>query len=425
MPPRRAQLDRPAAMSVRSDLASAVSATMQGEARANEIRIGRARVVALVLIVAGDWARFLFFPELAPAGPYAMSQPLLSTGWLALSLLFLLLLRRGFYRRWLRFAVPVGDAAFVQAAHLLFAALVGWPRFGEVGSHVSLGLGFVVTIGASALRYDRLSTLLTMVLAAVGFTFCAAEVEPLASAVYQLAFLLAAGVVALWTTGVVARAAKSEVARLTLLRFLPARVVDGAHRDPVALLTAPRQVEATVLVSDLRDFTALSEALPPAELFALLSALQGQLAAAVRRHGGTVDKFMGDGMLAVFGAPEPLSSHAACAVDAARDMRRALAELNAERTSTGRSTLRLGIGIHTGPVLVGCVGTAADLEFTVIGDTVNTAARLESMTKEHGVDVLLSDETAARVPGLALCALGELGIRGKRDRVRVHALAQP
>ena len=123
-------------------------------------------------------------------------------------------------------------------------------------------------------------------------------------------------------TDIVRRAMQSEVGRSTLQRFLPKRVISGAYgsggggTDLLSLLTEPRSVEATVLVSDLRGFTGMSEKLAPVEALGLLNEVQGTLADTVREHGGTVDKFLGDGMLAVFGAPEPLDDHAAHAVAA-------------------------------------------------------------------------------------------------------------
>ena len=135
----------------------------------------------------------------------------------------------------------------------------------------------------------------------------------------------------------------------------------------------------------------------PAEAFALLNEVQGAFARAVKDHGGTVDKFLGDGMLAVFGAPEPMKNHASRAVEAVVAIRRFMVEHNLHREKDGLPPLRIGVAVHSGPVVAGCLGSGARLEFTIIGDTVNTASRLEGATKDLKTDVLISGETARYV----------------------------
>jgi class 3 adenylate cyclase len=223
-------------------------------------------------------------------------------------------------------------------------------------------------------------------------------------------------------SGLTGSAVAGAVGRVTLERFLPRQVLDAALVDPLALLGPPRTIDATVLISDLRGFTALSETLPPAKLLAFLSVVQGELADAVRANGGVVDKFMGDGMLAVFGAPETDPEHARHALDAAKAALAAIVRLNAERAQLEQGPIRLGIGIHSGPVVVGCLGYGQRLEFTVIGSTVNTASRLESLTKEKAVEVLVSGETARRAPDAGLRAMGSVNVRGLAQPLDVFTL---
>jgi class 3 adenylate cyclase len=199
-----------------------------------------------------------------------------------------------------------------------------------------------------------------------------------------------------------------------LRRFVPERVVSAAYRDPLALLGEPRALEVTALVTDLRDFTSYAEHRSPAEVFAFLDNIQSSLASIIHSHGGKVDKFLGDGILAVFGAPEPLADHAERALAAA-------AELLAAATDLGG--VKLGIGVHTGTVVAGCLGDGARLEFTVVGDTVNVAARLESMTKELRVPILASEDTVRAAGGrIDTCAVGRVELRGRAGPVAVHTL---
>jgi adenylate cyclase len=195
----------------------------------------------------------------------------------------------------------------------------------------------------------------------------------------------------------------------------------AAHIQQSALdMNAGQQCEVTVLFADLRQFTALSEHLSPAETVAILNDFQAAMVAAVFAHRGTLDKFLGDGLMAYFGAPVPETEHPLLAVRCAQTMHAALAGLNAVRIARGQSPLRMGIGIHTGAAIVGAIGTDTRREFTVIGDTVNVAARIQDLTRSYREDILLSEETASRLPdALALRAVDETVVRGRSQPVRL------
>jgi class 3 adenylate cyclase len=197
----------------------------------------------------------------------------------------------------------------------------------------------------------------------------------------------------------------------------------GVYVDPVIAgrvlqeghILQGEEIDATVMFLDVRDFTARSERMTPVEAVAFLNELFGRVVPIVARHGGYVNKFLGDGLLAVFGAPEPLADHPAKAVDAARAIVRAVAGSNGDGT-------RIGIGINSGPVVAGTVGGGAHLEFGLIGDTVNVAARIEEHTKETGDAILVSEATRKRVRGLRAQSRGEVTLRGREDPVRIHAV---
>lgn len=146
-----------------------------------------------------------------------------------------------------------------------------------------------------------------------------------------------------------------------------------------------------VLFSDIRSFSALSEALPPTEIVAQLNEYFDEMVEAIISHGGVVDKFIGDAVMAVFGGVTELDRPGDAALDAAEDMLRRLDVLNAHWIEVGRSPLEIGIGLHYGEVVQGSIGSSSRKEFTVIGDAVNAASRVESLTKEHGFSLLLTE----------------------------------
>jgi adenylate cyclase len=175
--------------------------------------------------------------------------------------------------------------------------------------------------------------------------------------------------------------------------------------------------QVTVMFVDIRDFTPFAEAKPAEEVVARLNALFEIVVPAVVDAGGHVNKFLGDGTLAVFGAPNDLTDHADAAVSAAVLIHRQVAE-------RFEGDLRVGIGINTGVVIAGTIGGAGKLEFTLIGDTVNVAARVEQLTKTTGDAILLTGQTvdalASRPSGLT--DRGSHALKGKSAAVQVFGL---
>jgi adenylate cyclase len=170
----------------------------------------------------------------------------------------------------------------------------------------------------------------------------------------------------------------------------------------------------TVLFADLRDFTALSETLTGDRVVETLNAFHAAMVETVFAHGGTLDKYLGDGLMAYFGAPVDDPLHARRAVECALAMQERLALLNEERGRRGEPALRMGVGLHTGPVVLGNVGAPSRLEFTAVGDTVNVAARIEQLTKTLGVPVLVSASTRAQADGaFAFRPAGVVAVKGK------------
>ncbi len=183
--------------------------------------------------------------------------------------------------------------------------------------------------------------------------------------------------------------------RTTFGKYMTPAVMDHLLGGRVAL--GGESLRVTVLFTDIRSFTTISESMDPQHLVALLNEYFSVMVNLVMDEGGVVDKYIGDAIMAVFGAPVPTPADAVNAVRAAVRMRQALRELNARLAERGRPALRTGIGIHTGEVVAGNIGSDRRMEYTVIGDAVNLASRLESSTKEVGADILISETTYALV----------------------------
>lgn len=238
-----------------------------------------------------------------------------------------------------------------------------------------------------------------------------------------------------WLAALQSRKLLESYARHRLLkRFLPGAAFDRIVSDDrdtseKALSLGGQRVTATLVATDLRGFTAMTERLTPEETIEQLNAYHGAMHEVLDAHGGVLDKFLGDGALVVFGSGAGeggASAAAAAALACGRAMLARLVLLNAERAAAGQPALAMGIGIHTGEVIAGNIGSERRLEATVIGDAVNTASRLESLTKEAGVPLLVSAATVAllgRDAGLE--DLGLMAIRGKVEPLHVYGLRVP
>jgi adenylate cyclase len=172
--------------------------------------------------------------------------------------------------------------------------------------------------------------------------------------------------------------------------------------------------EAVVFFSDIRGFTDFSNDKTPEEVVLMLNSYFEVMVTIINKHGGVVDKFVGDAIMAVWGAPKGTPDDAKKAVQACLEMRQALADFNKKRIEENQQPILMGMGLHAGPVVAGTVGSNARLEYTVIGDTVNTASRIESSTKSFGTDLLVSEEVAQRIgQGFILGAAGSTKVKGK------------
>lgn len=188
------------------------------------------------------------------------------------------------------------------------------------------------------------------------------------------------------------RLAREEVARANYSRFLPEYVVTQMLDHPESFKLGGVMQTITILFADIRGFTRISEHAPPEKIVQLLNKYFSAMTDIIFAHGGTLDKYLGDGLMALFGAPTTTPQDAANALSAAVAMQRRLIGINQELRDEGLAEIAVGIGLHTGEVTVGYIGSERRSEYTAIGDTVNTASRLESNSR--GGEILVSDATA-------------------------------
>jgi adenylate cyclase len=288
-----------------------------------------------------------------------------------------------------------------------------------------VALGLVAPVAALALR-PRSVVVVTLV-AGVGYLVAAQlayDGGTVVPVVWPLTALLLGFLGALPASYVAAAFGRT---RALFARYVPSAVADRAIENPRRGPSLGGELlEATVMFCDLRGFTSFAETLPPESVIEVLNRYLGEMSESILDHGGTLVSYSGDGIMAVFGAPQAMDDHADRALAAARQMSgERLDAFNAwlDQSRLGAS-FRMGVGLNSGPVVSGHVGSDRRLEYTCIGDTTNTAARLESMTKDTPHQVFLSAATRAALTRRAddLVALGEIEVRGRAHHIKVWAL---
>ncbi|MDO8903191.1 CHASE2 domain-containing protein [Hydrogenophaga sp.] len=213
--------------------------------------------------------------------------------------------------------------------------------------------------------------------------------------------------------------AKRELAHL-FGTYVPPELVDEMVKDPDRYTMAADARELTVMFCDMRGFTRLAETMAPTELQALLNAVFSRLTHVIRQHRGTIDKYMGDCVMAFWGAPVHTPDHAALAVQAALDMAAEVDAINREHARQGLPAIGVGIGLNTGDMCVGDMGSDVRRSYTVIGDAVNLASRLEGLAARYGATIVASDTTRAQCPGVLWQELDRVRVKGKAHAVTIH-----
>jgi adenylate cyclase len=217
---------------------------------------------------------------------------------------------------------------------------------------------------------------------------------------------------------------KRQVKRL-FARYVSKDVFDQLMIDPTRARLGGQRREMTVLFSDIRGFTTFSEQGQPEEIVQQLNEYFSRMVHVLFEHRGTLDKFVGDAVMALFGAPLEDPKHAEHAVQAALAMLKELEALNQAWAAQGRPTLAIGVGVNTGEMVAGNIGSETIMSYTVIGDAVNLGSRLESLNKQYGTTIIISEATRGRLEGrYDIRPLGDVVVKGKTQAVAIFEVRE-
>jgi len=202
-------------------------------------------------------------------------------------------------------------------------------------------------------------------------------------------------------------------------QYVPPELVDEMARDPQKYSMEPKAADLTILFSDVRGFTSISEALSPEDLKEYINQYLTDMSAIIRHHRGTLDKYIGDAIMAFWGAPVADADHARQGVITAIEMQRECVKLREKFRARGWPEFNIGIGLNSGPVRVGDMGSQVRKAYTAMGDPVNLASRLEGRTKTYGVGILVGEATRDLVKDIVYKELDLIRVKGKDTAVRV------
>jgi adenylate cyclase len=240
-------------------------------------------------------------------------------------------------------------------------------------------------------------------------------VVPIAS---LLSFILAASMLQITYGFFVEQRHKRHLSQI-FGQYIPPALVEEIDASGAQISLEGENREMSVLFSDVRNFTTISEGLDATELTRLMNEFLTPFTGVIQRYRGTIDKYMGDAVMAFWGAPLNDAEHARHALLAALDMLRVVRELDAPFSARGWPSIRVGVGIASGPMNVGNMGSEFRIAYTVMGDTVNLGSRLEGLTKQYGVDIIVNDIAAGQVPEFAFRELDRVRVKGKSEPVAI------
>jgi class 3 adenylate cyclase len=345
--------------------------------------------------------------------------------WLVIALAAEVVLRRSYHPA-LALGLTTADIVLQEVSLYLFALTLSPESKEFLPALYGIGISGLVMAGMSMARFSVPIAAWSVALSWGLFVFLVTRVRP-----FDVGYIFE-GILYLFFFGLLwlnARRFRELPLRMrerdAFARFLPVPAIERIVKNPASLNLGGEEQDATVLFSDLRGFTTLSAGLPPATVVRLLNEYFKEMVEEVFAHQGTLDKFIGDGLCAVFSPPLSAQEQAQAALRCALGMVKRLEKLNAGWAARGEPQLKLGVGIHCGKLVAGNIGSPRRMEYTHIGDAVNTCSRIEGMTKELGAPVLASQAVVQRAGAMGEVATRELPavtVRGKSDSLVLCAV---
>jgi class 3 adenylate cyclase len=413
----------------------------QEEARAERL----ANVVRLIYTLI--WVTVTIFSHKSQPHSANIANIGLGALWSLFAVVWHITLRRCSYKPFMKYISVTFDTMIITGMLLLYATGMGFAT--SLKSITFMTYFFVLIL--TTLRFDIKLSIYSAILPMVAYgvvvasasingvewgnmaeEFTTSKVNKIQQA-YRFAYLLSLGILMIVLVNNIHRLVKmresearkrlweqiqKEKTQSLFKRYFSEKIARYLSTNPPDL--GGKSQKVTILVCDIRGFTALSESIGPSESVTLLNKLFERLVQIVFKHSGTLDKFLGDGMLVVFGVPHALPDDALRAVKAAQEMSRAIHEIGQPYN------LEMGFALNTGEVIFGNIGSSQRMEFTVIGDTVNTAARIESLNKDSVTRILVSETTYSEISTkFSARELPEASIRGKRGTIRLFEIMEP
>jgi len=386
----------------------------------NEAGVAIVRFAIIAFTTFMDFLSFMGVVHMM-AVPANAATIALDCGFLLFATIILIATRRRKYHASLKYFIITGDYFFVSAM-MLFDPTV--PQAGGVRTWTIL-VAVIFIFCLNLLRFSRAGTIFAGAMAytvLLGISFFAKDFISV-DFVPMLAGLGCFIMIGYVLTASNVRMMRDANAKKMMERYLPLELVNELYHNKASLEPGGQKQFVTIIFSDIRSFTSLSERLPAGEVVAILNEYLSAMTRVIFAHGGTIDKFIGDAIMTVFGAPVQKSDDALRAVRCAQAM---LAEVRAlNEINPHRAPLEIGIGIHSGDVIAGNIGSDQRLDYTVIGDTVNIASRIEGLTKVYGCSVLISESTVATLQndtGFALREIDSVRLKGRSTPTGIYEL---
>lgn len=384
--------------------------TIQEESARNEKLIAWLRL-ALVLAVIPD-----FFRDALPPGCLWLDICCLAYLFIALAATY-----RWAHRQWFKYAITALDAAVT-----VYLTVTNLEGIDSITNFVSLALVACLLLAMASIRMSRAAVAYTTALVMLSFGIVLwQDPIPAAWSVGTIVFVLLLGCLSYFVMTRLHSLIVDVTRKGQLSRFLPPELVEHASRDPALLELGGRRQSVTVFIADIRRFSLMAEEHEPEEVIEFLNDYFRVITDVIFRYRGTLDKFMGDAVMALFGAPLAHPDDADRAVRAAVEVMNRLAEFNRERGDSDFCPVQIGVGLNTADVIAGNIGTDRRMEYTAVGDGVNLAARLEKLSKEYDTKIIISEATYDRLTDkLGAVALGQVTVAGRNKPVQVYGVPE-